>query len=60
MKSDTSTCFVCKSVVNTNSTTINTSVNLPVCTTCRGSKHEKEEENILLESLADGFVCGCI
>ncbi len=35
-------------------------VNLPVCFDCKGTENEKAEEKAVLDSLADGFVCGCI
>lgn len=53
-------CFVCKMVVSDENSELNLTVNLPVCKTCNGSEKEKETEKELLESLADGFVCGCI
>ncbi len=52
-------CFVCdkqlKNVEQKNKVT-----NLPVCNDCKGSKLEKTKEQEALDSLADGFVCGCI
>lgn len=33
---------------------------MPVCLDCKDSEQEKAEEKIVLDSLADGFVCGCI
>jgi len=53
-------CFVCKMVVSDKSSELNLTVNLPVCRTCKGSVKEKKTEKELLDSLADGFVCGCI
>ena len=34
--------------------------NLPVCENCRGTEQEKAKEKEALDSMADGFVCGCI
>jgi len=54
------TCFVCKCAVTPNNSSLNTVVNLPVCNRCKGTEQEKKEEQEVLDSLADGFVCGCI
>jgi hypothetical protein len=54
------TCFVCKTEFQKDTLELNVEVNLLVCKKCRGSEQEKEEVKILLDSLADGFVCGCI
>lgn len=54
------TCFVCKKAITANNSSINIMVNMPVCTTCKGSEQEKIQEKEVLASLADGFVCGCI
>ncbi len=54
------TCFVCKKAVTADNSSINTVVNLPVCSACKGTDNEKKEEQEVLDSLADGFVCGCI
>ncbi len=52
-------CFVCdkklKEIKHKNLVT-----KLPVCENCAGTKHEKIKEKEALDSLADGFVCGCI
>ncbi|GAF02990.1 hypothetical protein [Saccharicrinis fermentans] len=52
-------CFVCEKeldqVVHKNKVTL-----LPVCNECKGSVREKAKEQEMLDSLADGFVCGCI
>ena len=52
-------CFVCSNkleyVEDKNKVT-----NLPVCKQCKGTDKEKIKEKELLDSLADGFVCGCI
>ena len=54
------TCFVCKMALTPETSTINMVVNMPVCNKCKGSEHEQKEEKEVLDSLADGFVCGCI
>ncbi len=53
-------CFVCKKEVDPTKTERNTVVNLPVCSDCKGTPKEKETEEEYLDSLAEGFVCGCI
>jgi len=60
MGSINTTCFVCKKAVTSETSEINPVVNMPVCLDCKGTEHEKSEEKAVLESLADGFVCGCI
>lgn len=60
MSSINTTCFVCKKTVDSETSVINSVVNLPVCFSCQGTEKEKTEEKEVLESLADGFVCGCI
>ncbi|MFV0590841.1 MAG: hypothetical protein ACK5M7_05610 [Draconibacterium sp.] len=60
MKPLNKTCFVCKESVTPETSTINTMVNLPVCKKCKGTDAEQQEEKAVLDSLADGFVCGCI
>jgi hypothetical protein len=54
------TCFVCKTPLSKATSSINVVVNMPVCEKCKGSKQEKIIEKEVLDSLADGFVCGCI
>lgn len=53
-------CFVCNSTLSDEEPKINSKVNLPVCSSCDGTLKEKERVVVLLEGLADGFVCGCI
>jgi len=53
-------CFVCQADVTNENSVLNTEVNLPVCYTCRGTVKERETAAELLDSLADGLVCGCI
>lgn len=60
MGSINSSCFVCKTAITPETSEINMVVNMPVCLKCKGSDSEKKEEKEVLDSLADGFVCGCI
>ncbi|MCK3685291.1 hypothetical protein [Maribellus sp. YY47] len=60
MKPLNRTCFVCQKAVTSETSTINPVVNLPVCQKCIGTEAEQQEEKAVLDSLADGFVCGCI
>lgn len=60
MKPLNRTCFVCKETVTPETSNINPMVNLPVCPICQGTEAEQKEEKAVLDSLADGFVCGCI
>ena len=53
-------CFVCQVDVTKENSVLNAEVNLPVCYACRGTEKEKEAVAELLDSLADGLVCGCI
>jgi hypothetical protein len=53
-------CFVCGTSTGTGNSTLNPEVNLPVCINCKGTPLEKGKVDELLDSLADGFVCGCI
>ncbi len=53
-------CFVCQNDVPTDKLELNQEVNLLVCNNCIGTPLEKQTVAELLESLADGFVCGCI
>jgi len=53
-------CFVCQVDVTKENSVLNAEVNLPVCNACRGTEKEKEAVAELLDSLADGLVCGCI
>ncbi len=55
-----SVCFVCKKSFPKEAVEINKEVYLPVCSECKDTENEKRlvEEN--LDSLAEGFVCGCI
>lgn len=60
MKDLNNTCFVCKKAISSTKSEQNTVVNMPVCLTCKGTDEEKKAEKEALDSLADGFVCGCI
>jgi len=55
-----SACFVCGKLLEGESKILNREVNLPVCVECSGTEKEKETAKKHLESLAEGFVCGCI
>ncbi|TAJ14404.1 hypothetical protein DMA11_05160 [Marinilabiliaceae bacterium JC017] len=53
-------CFVCGKADEENNFTRNKKTNLPVCHECMNSKKEKEVEIKALDSLSEGFICGCI
>lgn len=53
-------CFVCEKQVDKEDSTLNLVVNMPVCGECKNTQNEKLKEAELLDSLADGLVCGCI
>ncbi|HCE58879.1 MAG TPA: hypothetical protein DER09_13880 [Prolixibacteraceae bacterium] len=53
-------CFVCEKPVKSENSSFNLVVNMPVCNECKNSQNEKLKEAELLDSLADGLVCGCI
>jgi hypothetical protein len=53
-------CFVCQVEVTPENSVLNYKVNLPVCNNCKGTEKERETVVELLDSLADGLVCGCI
>ena len=53
-------CFVCDQPVTSENSSLNLVVNMPVCNQCKNSQNEKVKEAELLDSLADGLVCGCI
>lgn len=60
MEGNNKKCFVCNQPVDKNEYTLNQQVNLPVCKQCKGNEKEKSAANELLDSLADGLICGCI
>jgi hypothetical protein len=53
-------CFVCQAEITNENSVLNHEINLPVCQNCAGTPMEKEKVLELLDSLADGLVCGCI
>ena len=53
-------CFVCSEPVDIDSYELNKEVNMPVCKNCKGTQKEKQMVYEMLDSLADGLVCGCI
>lgn len=53
-------CFVCGKEIDPEKTERNKQLNLPVCDDCRGTEREKKAVDDDLESMAEGFVCGCI
>lgn len=59
-KKQKNTCFVCKAEIAEATSVINHKVMLPVCKSCSGTEKEKKAAEDLLDSLADGLVCGCM
>lgn len=57
---NTNKCFVCHTIFNQADLTLNHKVLLFVCTNCKGTENENKEIEVLLKSLADDFICGCI
>ncbi len=54
-------CFVCnKDLSQSKTKSFNSHTNLPVCEDCKGTEEEKKAEKEALDSLGEGFVCGCI
>lgn len=53
-------CFVCQAPVPDESYELNHEVNMAVCSKCKGTDEEKKMVEEMLDSLADGLVCGCI
>lgn len=53
-------CFVCGKEIDPEKTELNKQLNLPVCDKCKGTEREKKAIDDHLESMAEGFVCGCI
>ena len=60
MKGINKKCFVCQVEISNENLQMNYEVNLPVCIDCAGTQKEKDTVAELLDSLADGLVCGCI
>jgi NAD-dependent SIR2 family protein deacetylase len=53
-------CFVCQKQLSFENMTVNQELMLPVCNGCNNTEKEKKAVEEYNESLADGFVCGCI
>ncbi len=54
-------CFVCKKDLSgIKDKDLNARINLPVCDDCKGTEAEKKTEKESLDSLSEGFICGCI
>lgn len=53
-------CFVCGITIGEGGYTIHQDVMMPVCENCKGTEKEKEKAKEMLDSLADGLICGCI
>lgn len=60
MTKNNRSCFVCERPVSDENFEMNKEVMLPVCFQCKGTPEEKKKAEIYLDSLAEGFVCGCI
>lgn len=60
MNKEKQSCFVCDELLSIEEIKFNSTVNLPVCNHCKNTEKEKQKEAEYLESLAEGFVCGCI
>ncbi|HAX93072.1 MAG TPA: hypothetical protein DCY25_03830 [Bacteroidales bacterium] len=56
----TKVCFVCNRLLEESSFKMNPVVMKPICPNCSGTSQEKQKEEDLLDSLADGLICGCI
>lgn len=57
---DKPVCFVCKKAISKEKAEINKEVYLPVCSKCKDTVKEKKMVKEYLDSLAEGFICGCI
>jgi hypothetical protein len=53
-------CFVCQVQLSMENMKVNQELMLHVCNDCRGTEKEKKAVQEFNESLADGFICGCI
>jgi hypothetical protein len=60
MHSQFKKCFVCEQNFIESELSFNQIVNLFVCHNCSNTENEKQKETEMLDSLADGLVCGCI
>ncbi|MFO7999846.1 MAG: hypothetical protein R6U46_01275 [Marinilabilia sp.] len=56
----TNHCFVCSKEIDKENKQYNSKIHLPVCRQCKGTEAEKQAEKKALDSLGDGFICGCI
>jgi NAD-dependent SIR2 family protein deacetylase len=53
-------CFVCNNEFPDRLLDMNKEIMLPVCPACKNTDNEKKKVIEYLDSLAEGFVCGCI
>jgi predicted RNase H-like nuclease len=54
-------CFVCKKDLSQKKDKeFNKRTHLPVCVDCKSTEAERKAEKDALDSLAEGFICGCI
>lgn len=60
IKSKKAHCFVCSQPILSKELKFNKKTNLPICKNCSGTKEELDAVKEALNSLGDGFVCGCI
>ena len=57
---ETRLCFVCNRLQEESNFKMNPVIMKPVCLNCSDTIQEKQKEADLLDSLADGLICGCI
>ena len=57
---ETKVCFVCNHFLEESNFKMNPVIMKPVCLNCSDTSQEKQKEADLLDSLADGLICGCI
>ena len=57
---ETRLCFVCNRFLEESNFKMNPVIMKPVCLNCSDTIQEKQKEAELLDSLADGLICGCI
>ena len=57
---ETKVCFVCNRFLEESKFKMNPVVMKPVFLNCSNTSQEKQKEADLLDSLADGLICGCI
>ncbi len=53
-------CCVCINTYPPEMLEMNRELLLPVCHYCKGTEEEKKKVTDYLDSLAEGFICGCI